>query len=60
MPEAMKRTLLIAVCLLGVTYVYAQPVPPNAPTPFGALEALLASGAALGVRKLYKKAKDRA
>lgn len=46
--------LFFAVLLLGGFEIIAQPGNPTAPAPFGAIELLVAAGAALGGRYYYK------
>ncbi|WP_417610845.1 hypothetical protein [Owenweeksia hongkongensis] len=50
--------LTIAFCLFTLG-LFAQPGNPSAPAPFGAIELLIAGGAALGGRYYYKNQKQK-
>lgn len=56
----MKISVLLtsAFCLLALGLL-AQPGNPAAPAPFGAIELLIAGGAALGGRYYYKNRKPK-
>lgn len=55
----MKTTIFLtsALCLLALG-LFAQPGNPATPAPFGAIELLIAGGAALGGRYYYKNQKQ--
>lgn len=55
----MKTTIFLtsAFCLLALG-LFAQPGNPATPAPFGAIELLIAGGAALGGRYYYKNQKQ--
>ncbi len=51
--------LVLALVILASSTAMAQPGNPNTPAPFGFLEALMAGGAAMGVRH-YRKNRKKA
>jgi hypothetical protein len=55
--------LLISLCLLSSLSMLAQPGPggggDDTPTPLGGVVLLVAAGAALGAKQLYKKEKEQ-
>ena len=56
----MKNSLLFtaALCLIALG-LFAQPGNPTAPAPFGAIELLIAGGAALGGKYYYKNSNPK-
>lgn len=58
MRKHITSTLWIVLFVLAAGNLLAQPSLPQAPTPFGGLELLLAAGAAYGVKKAVDKRKQ--
>jgi hypothetical protein len=55
----MKKLILsLTILTLISSTAWAQPLGPNSPVPFGAIELLLLTGAGFGAKKAYDRKKE--